>query len=397
MIAKVSGEQSLKSRVFISYTGLHFIGVFSRYNCQNLVSLQAKFLIMISRNPHKAVIYWLLSGCALVYIMVVVGCITRLTHSGLSITDWSFMGSMPPLSEQAWQERFAKYQESPEFIKVNYMMTMAEFKHIFFWEYTHRMIGRAMMYVFAIGLVILLIRKKIKKEMLPSLILLFFMGAMQAVIGWWMVYSGLQDKPAVSHFRLATHLMSAFTLFAFTFWFALKLIYPKESVAPNNGFKLKGLSVLFFVLLILQIVYGAFTAGYVEGDAAKIRPGKIFNTWPKMGEDWIAEQVTMKDSFYLNFFENASGIQFVHRTLAVVLVLVLCLLWYKSNKLNLTKPQYRAVTFLIYGITVQFILGVFTLLYHVPVVLGVLHQTGAFFLFASCIYLLFLVFRKTPA
>lgn len=352
---------------------------------------------MISRNPHKAVIYWLLSGCALVYIMVVVGCITRLTHSGLSITDWSFMGSMPPLSEQAWQERFAKYQESPEFVKVNYMMTMAEFKHIFFWEYTHRLIGRVMMYVFAIGLVILLIRKKIKKDMLPSLILLFFMGAMQAVIGWWMVYSGLQDKPAVSHFRLATHLMSAFTLFAFTFWFALKLIYPKESVAPNTGFKLKGLSVIFFVLLILQIVYGAFTAGYVEGDAAKIRPGKIFNTWPKMGDEWIAEQVTMKDSFYLNFFENASGIQFVHRTLAVVLVLVLCLLWYRSNKLNLTRSQYRAVTFLIYGITVQFILGVFTLLYHVPVVLGVLHQTGAFFLFASCIYLLFLVFRKTPA
>jgi cytochrome c oxidase assembly protein subunit 15 len=352
---------------------------------------------MISRNPHKAVIYWLLSGCALVYIMVVVGCITRLTHSGLSITDWSFMGSMPPLSEQAWQERFAKYQESPEFVKVNYMMTMAEFKHIFFWEYTHRLIGRVMMYVFAIGLIILLIRKKIKKDMLPSLILLFFIGAMQAVIGWWMVYSGLQDKPAVSHFRLATHLMSAFTLFAFTFWFALKLIYPKESVAPNTGFKLKGLSVIFFVLLILQIVYGAFTAGYVEGDAAKIRPGKIFNTWPKMGDEWIAEQVTMKDSFYLNFFENASGIQFVHRTLAVVLVLVLCLLWYRSNKLNLTRPQYRAVTFLIYGITVQFILGVFTLLYHVPVVLGVLHQTGAFFLFASCIYLLFLVFRKTPA
>lgn len=349
---------------------------------------------MISKNPHKSVIYWLLTGCALVYIMVVVGCITRLTHSGLSITDWSFMGSMPPLSEHAWQERFAKYQESPEFVKINYMMTMQEFKHIFFWEYIHRLIGRAMMYVFAIGLVVLLIRKKIKKEMLPSLILLFFMGAMQAVIGWWMVYSGLQDKPAVSHFRLATHLMSAFTLFAFTFWFALKLIYPKESVAPNNGYKLKGWSLSFFVLLIIQIIYGAFTAGYVEGDAAKIRPGQIFNTWPKMGIEWMPEQVTMKDSFYQNFFENASGIQFVHRTLAVLLVIVFCVIWYKSNKLNLTKPQYRAVTFLIYGITVQFILGVFTLLYHVPVVLGVLHQTGAFFLFGSCIYLLFLVFRK---
>lgn len=349
---------------------------------------------MISQNPNKSVIYWLLTGCALVYIMVVVGCITRLTHSGLSITDWSFMGSMPPLSEQAWLERFAKYQQSPEFIKVNYSMQLPEFKHIFFWEYFHRLIGRTMMYVFAIGLIVLLIRKKISKQMLPSLILLFFMGAMQAVIGWWMVYSGLQQKPAVSHFRLAIHLMSAFTLFAFTFWFALKLLNPKEEVHPNNGQKLKWWSLSFFVVLIIQIVYGAFTAGYVEGDASKIRPGKIFNTWPKMGDEWMPEQVTMKDNFYLNFFENASGIQFMHRTLAILVVIILCVIWYKSTKLNLSKSQYRGVTFLIYGVTIQFILGVLTLLYQVPVVLGVLHQTGAFFLFATCVYLIFHTFRK---
>lgn len=326
--------------------------------------------------------------------MVVVGCITRLTHSGLSITDWSFMGSIPPLSEQDWLDRFVKYQQSPEFQKVNFMMQLEEFKHIFFWEYFHRMIGRTMMYVFVIGLIYLLIRKKIKKDMLPSLILLFFMGAMQAVIGWWMVYSGLQQKPAVSHFRLATHLMSAFTLFAFTFWFALKLMYPKESIEQGEGYKLKWLSVSFFALLILQIIYGAFTAGYVEGDAAKVRPGHIFNTWPKMGDEWVAEQVTMKGSFYQNFFENASGIQFAHRTIAVAVVILLCVLWFKSNKLKLNKQQYRGISFLIYGVTVQFILGVLTLLYNVPVVLGVLHQTGAFFLFGSCVYLLYHVFKK---
>jgi cytochrome c oxidase assembly protein subunit 15 len=355
---------------------------------------------MISQNSNKAVIYWLLTGCALVYIMVVVGCITRLTHSGLSITDWSFMGSMPPLSEEAWLERFAKYQQSPEFIKVNFTMQLAEFKHIFFWEYIHRMIGRVMMYVFSIGLIVLIIRKKIDKKMLPSLILLFFMGAMQAVIGWWMVYSGLQKQPAVSHFRLATHLMSAFTLFAFTFWFALKLLNPKEesltnSVSSYEGGKIKWWSLSFFVVLILQIIYGAFTAGFVEGDASKIRPGHIFNSWPKMGDEWMPEQVTMKESFYLNFFENASGIQFVHRTLAIIVVILLCVIWYKSSKLNLTTSQYRGVTFLIYGVTIQFILGVLTLLYQVPVVLGVLHQTGAFFLFASTIYLMFHTFRKT--
>jgi heme a synthase len=349
---------------------------------------------LIRSSPHKPVIYWLLTGCLLIYIMVVVGCLTRLTHSGLSITDWSFMGSVPPLNEKMWQERFEKYQQSPEFEKVNYTMTLTDFKPIFLWEYVHRMIGRLMMYVFTLGFIYFLIKKKIKKNMWPAFALLFFMGAMQAVIGWWMVYSGLQQKPAVSHYRLATHLMSAFTLFAFTFWFALRLIFPNEKVQASEGNKLKGLSVTFFIVLIIQIIYGAFTAGFVEGDSAKIRPGHIFNTWPKMGDEWIADQVWMKDSFFTNILENPAGIQFMHRTFAVIVVVLLLLLWVRSNKLNLSKQQNMGVTLLIYGVTIQFILGVLTLLYNVPVVLGALHQTGAFFLFACCIYLMFHLFNK---
>jgi heme a synthase len=348
----------------------------------------------ISVSPHKPIIYWLLTGCFLIYLMVVVGCLTRLTHSGLSITDWSFMGSVPPLNQDMWQARFEKYQQSPEFKKINSSMTIEAFKPIFLWEYIHRMIGRIMMYVFAIGFVFFLVRKKLNKSMLPAFVLLFFMGAMQAVIGWWMVYSGLQDKPAVSHYRLATHLMSAFTLFAFTFWFALRLLYPKEKVQETEGKKLKIAAVLFFIVLIFQIVFGAFTAGYVEGEAAKIRPGHIFNTWPKMGDSWVAEQVMIKDSMFENLFENASGIQFVHRTMAVIVVLLTCFIWYRSNKLNLSKEQNMGVTFLIYGVTFQFILGVLTLLYRVPVLLGALHQTGAFFLFLGTIYLLFQLFNK---
>lgn len=348
----------------------------------------------IRTSTDKQVIYWLLTGCLLIYIMVVVGCLTRLTHSGLSITDWSFMGSVPPLNDEMWQERFDKYKLSPEFEKVNYNMTIQEFKPIFMWEYVHRMIGRTMMYVFAIGFIWFLIKKKIRKEMWPQMGLLFFMGAMQAVIGWWMVYSGLQSKPAVSHYRLATHLMSAFILFAFTFWFSLKLIYPVHQIEKNNASKLKPLSILFFVVLIFQIIYGAFTAGYVEGDSSKVRPGHIFNTWPKMGEEWVAEQVSMKPSLFENFFENASGIQFMHRTIAILVVLILCAIWYRSNKLDLNKQQNLGITLLIYGVTIQFILGVLTLLYQVPVVLGALHQTGAFFLFASCIYLIYHLYKK---
>jgi len=344
---------------------------------------------VISTSPYKAIIYWLLIGCFLIYIMVVVGGLTRLTHSGLSITDWSFMGSVPPLTESMWQERFEKYQLSPEFQKVNYNMTLNDFKPIFLWEYIHRLIGRVMMYVFAIGFIYFLLKKKIEKSMWPQFLLLFIMGAMQAVIGWWMVYSGLQEKPAVSHYRLATHLMSAFTLFAFTFWFALKLIYPREKIEEHEGNKLRVLTILFFIALIIQIIFGAFTAGYVDGNASKIRPGHIFNTWPKMGEDWIAEQVYYKPTFIENILENPSGIQFVHRTLAIIVVVLVCLIWYRSNKLKLNEQQNLGVTLLVYGITIQFILGVLTLLYQVPVVMGALHQTGAFFLFLSSIFLIF--------
>jgi heme a synthase len=351
----------------------------------------------VSASPNKAIIYWLLTGCCLIYLMVVVGCLTRLTHSGLSITDWSFMGSVPPLNENMWQERFEKYQQSPEFVKVNYSMTLQEFKPIFLWEYIHRLIGRVMMYVFALGFIYFLFRKKIKKNMWPAFALLFFMGAMQAVIGWWMVYSGLQDQPAVSHYRLATHLMSAFTLFAFTFWFSLRLLFPKASVTETQGNKLKVPVLLFFIVLIFQIIFGAFTAGYVEGDAAKIRPGHIFNTWPKMGDEWLPDQVTIKDTFFENIFENASGIQFVHRTTAVLIVLIICLIWYRSDKLKLSPQQNLGVTLLIYGVTLQFILGVLTLLYNVPVVMGALHQSGAFFLFGASIYLIFHLFNKKTA
>ena len=347
----------------------------------------------ISQSPHKQLIYWLLLGCALIYCMVVVGGLTRLTHSGLSITDWSFMGSVPPFNQDMWIERFLKYQQSPEFQKVNFAMTLEEFKPIFLWEYIHRMLGRTMMYVFAIGFVYFLIKRKITKTMWPQFVLLFALGAMQAVIGWWMVYSGLQKQPAVSHYRLATHLLSAFTLFAFTFWFALQLIYPKIVFETNDGKKLRFATIVFFILLLVQLIYGAFTAGFVENDATRIRPGHIFNTWPKMGAEWMPEQVYMKETLAQNLLENPSGIQFVHRTLAILLVVSLFYIWYKSNKLKLTKQQQFGITLMVYGITIQFLLGIYTLINQVPLILGALHQSGAFFLFLASIYLLFHLFN----
>src|ERR1700740_1184134 len=198
------------------------------------------------QNSNKAIIRWLLTGCALVYIMVVVGCLTRLTHSGLSITDWNFMGSLPPLSDDAWFERFQKYQTSPEFIYKNSDMTMNEFKSIFWWEYIHRSIGNTMMGVFVIGFIWFAIRNKFNKPMLLKSLFLFALGGLQGLIGWWMVKSGLVKDPNVSHYRLAIHLMSAFSVFAFTFWFALQLIYPKENAVESDGKKLRSVTIILF-------------------------------------------------------------------------------------------------------------------------------------------------------
>lgn len=344
----------------------------------------------IANNSDKAIVKWLLTGCVLVYVMVVVGCITRLTHSGLSITDWNFMGSLPPITEQHWQERFAKYQTSPEFIYKNNTMTMDEFKSIFWWEYIHRMIGRTIGFVFLAGFAYFLIKKKFRKETLPKMIVLFALGGLQGLIGWWMVKSGLVKNPAVSHYRLATHLMSAFTVFAFTFWYALQLIYPKQEALASEGKKLKPVAITLFIVLIIQIIYGAFVAG--------LKAGLFYPTWPKMGDSWFpADTILVEDSLIRNFLEIGAGVQFMHRTIAVLVVICVIVLWNKSDKLQLTKQQNLGITLLIYGVTAQFILGVYTLLYQVPVVLGVLHQSGAFFLFTVSIYLLYHLNLKPAA
>lgn len=348
---------------------------------------------MLKNTPNKSIILWLLSGCFIVYVMVVVGCITRLTHSGLSITEWGVIGTLPPLSTEKWNDVYTKYQQSPEFKEVNYDMAIEQFKSIYWWEWTHRFIGRTILSgVFILGFIYFFWRKKLSPSLKKKFIFLFVLGALQGVIGGWMVASGLNKVPAVSHYRLALHLMSAFMVFAFTFWFALELINEKEEKPSESSIKLRPLLLILFCVLIFQIIYGAFTAGYVEigaNNKPMHRPGKIFNTWPKMGTEWMPEQVTMKSNFFANFFENAAGIQFVHRTVAFIVVLLVLVVWIKSNKLQLNKSQHRGITLLIYGITAQFMLGVYTLIYQVPIVLGTLHQTGAFFLFVVCIYLLF--------
>lgn len=334
---------------------------------------------MLKNNPHKSVITWLLSGCTLIFLMVVIGGITRLTESGLSMVDWKlFMGIVPPLSEQDWLESFKEYQQFPEYQEVNFMFTLEEFKFIFFWEYLHRLIGRIVGLVFIIPFVYFLITKKITGKLVRQSILILLMGAFQGFLGWWMVKSGLIDNPDVSHYRLAVHLIAAFLTFAYTFWVALSLIY-KDEERPNVPFMRKWIAVLF-IATVIQIIYGAFVAG--------LNAGFVMNTYPKMGDSWIAESVTAMEPFWINFIDGVGGVQFVHRILAHIVVGLVLFLLLKSSKFELNKIQTNSLIALLVMVFSQFMLGVFTLLYAVPVWLGVTHQVGAFFLLGTVVYAL---------
>ncbi len=336
-------------------------------------------------NNNKPVIIWLLSGCFLIFIMVVVGGITRLTNSGLSMVNWSlFMGAIPPLNASDWQELFALYQDSPEGKKLNYNCTLSEFKYIFFWEYLHRMLGRLLGLVFIIPFIFFLIQKRLNKKLIIQSIILFFLGAFQGGIGWWMVKSGLVDNPHVSHYRLSIHLVTAFLTCAFTFWFVLPLMYHKSKKGNSSIAKLL---LVFFCFVVVQIIYGAFVAGLDAGDG--------FNTWPKMRGEWMPEAVYTDINGYnpIWFLEHRWGVQFIHRTLAIIIVIFILYIWKKGLNISLFKQQRTSLSIILTIVVLQTILGVITLVFGAPIYMASLHQITAFFLLMSIVYALF-VFKK---
>jgi len=335
-------------------------------------------------KENKAVILWLLSGCLLILLMVIIGGVTRLTHSGLSMVNWNlFMGVIPPLNEFQWQETFELYKQSPEFKKINFNYTLSDFKSIFFWEYLHRLIGRFLGLVFIIPFIYFLIKKRLSKKLILQSIVLFCLGALQGAIGWWMVKSGLVDKPDVSHYRLAVHLLTAFLTCAFTFWVALPLIFPEKRKGNTTLYKR---AFLLFVLVVIQIIYGAFVAG--------LNAGIGFNSWPKMNGEWVPQAVYSLEPLWKNFIEAPYGIQFTHRTLALIIVSFVMFMWYKGRKLEVKNKQKTSLSILLSLVVLQSILGVFTLILVVPISLAVLHQVGSFFLLMSVVYSLF-VFKKS--
>jgi cytochrome c oxidase assembly protein subunit 15 len=334
------------------------------------------------QKENKSVIIWLLSGCFLVFIMVIVGGITRLTNSGLSMTDWHLItDTFPPLNEEKWQEAFTEYKKFPEYKLVNSQttFTLADYQYIYFWEWFHRFIGRIIGLVFVVPFVYFLVKKKIDTVTLRKCYVLLGMGALQGFFGWYMVKSGLIDNPDVSHFRLSLHLTFAFLTFAYTLWVALDLLYPERKSTPTV---LRNLARIALAFVLIQIIYGGFVAG--------LNAGLIHNHWPLMSEGKLIHETvyTEQKTLFLNLVEGKSGVQFVHRTLAYLVVGWIGLLAYKSRKFSLDKQQKNGLYTVLVVVGIQFCLGVFTLLLGVPVWLGLVHQIGAFVLLASLTFTL---------
>lgn len=334
------------------------------------------------KKENKSVIIWLLSGCFLLFLMVIVGGITRLTNSGLSMTDWHLVtDTFPPLTEAKWQEAFYQYKQFPEYQKINIHndFQLSDYKFIYFWEWFHRFIGRIIGLVFLAPFIYFLIKKKLDTATIKKCIILLSMGAFQGFLGWFMVRSGLIDNPDVSHFRLALHLTFAFITFAYTFWVALDIIYPEKKQIEKS---LRTIARYALALLLLQIIYGGFVAG--------LNAGLIHNHWPLMSDgQFIHDSVFLEQkNMLLSFTEGKSGVQFIHRTLAYIVVAIMALLYFKSKKFSLDKAQKNGINSLLIIVILQFALGVFTLLYGVPLWLGLTHQINAFFLLSAMTFTL---------
>jgi cytochrome c oxidase assembly protein subunit 15 len=327
---------------------------------------------------YRPVLIWLLTGCFLIYLMVVIGGITRLTGSGLSITQWKIItGTLPPLSDEAWQKEFEGYKQTPQYKLINSDFTLSDFKGIFWWEYIHRLLGRMIGIVFLIPFIWFWLRKKLPEGFMKKAWVLFALGGLQGFLGWFMVKSGLSENVHVSHYRLAIHLISAFTVFGFTFWYALDITSPPTPLPRGKGEQhfLRRWAIILFSVVILQIIYGAFVAG--------LKAGYGYPTWPKMGDQWVPDDIVALEPVWKNFLEGAAGVQFIHRYIAYVVVIIVGILFYRSRKIQIDPTQKKIINALGIIVLAQFTLGVITLLYGVPIVIAVLHQTGAFFLFAT--------------
>ena len=323
-----------------------------------------------SAKGHRAVANWLLACAAMVFVMAIIGAITRLTESGLSITEWKpITGALPPLNEAQWQDAFEKYQQIPEYQLLNRGMELEEFKHIFFWEWFHRLWGRLIGVVFALPLIWFAVKGMVTRAMLPRLVGLFLLGGLQGFVGWFMVQSGLSVRTDVSHYRLALHLALALILYALLIQTGLSFRHP-GAVHRSERISLRRHGWAALTLVSITVVWGAFVAGLDAGFA--------YNTWPLMNGDFAPPEMWTLTPVWLNFLENTATVQFTHRWLAIATALtVLSYAWRVGQRADLPTVAKRAALWLAAGVGGQVVLGITTLLHAVPVPLGAAHQGGA--------------------
>jgi len=334
-------------------------------------STQSEMSVAPSAERPMAIARWLLIVAALIFAMVVIGGITRLTESGLSMVRWEpISGIVPPHNAAQWQAEFAAYRATPEYQKVNAGMSLAEFKDIYFWEYVHRLLGRLIGLAFALPLAWFAWRRAIPRGYGWRLIGILALGGLQGAIGWWMVVSGLVDRPDVSHIRLAIHLLTALLLFSATIWTALDLGLLAGRPAAK-GARMPTLAIWVLCLLALQLMFGAYVAG--------LDAGFIFNSWPKMGEQWFPSGVIMLRPALANLVDNPVVVQFIHRWLAFAVLVAALILADKAWRAR----HHRSAALLATAVVLQVTLGISTLLSGVEITVAVAHQAVAVILLAA--------------
>ena len=335
------------------------------------------------KKESNAVAIWLLIGVGMLIIQVLLGGITRLTGSGLSITEWKpLMGAIPPLNEAEWMQAFEKYKQIGQFKHINFDFSLSDFKFIFFWEWFHREWARLIALVFAIPFIWFIIKGRFKKEMIKPMLILFLLGAMQGAIGWIMVASGLNDESLyVNHIKLAIHFISAMVLVCYTLWFALQLLVPKTQFVYDSA--LKKYTLWLTACIVLQLVFGAFMAG--------LKAATFATTWPLINGEVVP--ASMYNDTFVQMMRDPLAVHFIHRTLAYIIV-ILVFVWYQRAKKITATPFFKTVSLLpLILVVLQIILGILTVLNANSRIallwLGVSHQFVAMMLLLTWIALIF--------
>ena len=335
-------------------------------------------MVSNDKNINKLFLYWLILSLIIVFFIIIIGGLTRLTNSGLSITEWElFKGILPPLNVLDWELYFEKYKRIPQYKLLNYNMSLEEFKFIFYWEYFHRTLARLIGIFFLLPLIFFYFTKKINNQYMNTCFIIFFLILLQGIIGWFMVDSGLVNDVTVSHYRLSIHLSVAFLIISIIFWLIINIVKKKNKTFFRFSKENFPFLILFF-LIFLQIIFGAFVSG--------LDAGNIYQTWPKMGLTYFPDDVIIKNINNFFNFKNQSLVQFYHRNLAYLITLYILLLSLYVYK-NKVKDLYNPLKLLIFFLFLQILLGIFTLVSGLNIYLASAHQISSVILVFSAINL----------